>query len=321
MSEPAWHQRTERGSLSGMRFVAWFYRTIGHRFASWIVGPVVLYFFLTDRRGRAASRAYLERVARTAEGAAKVGAEPGWRASLRHYLAFGQSVLDRVGIWLGRSEDFSVVVRGIEHLEAMVAGGRGGVILGAHVGSFDAMRLIAAEGSPRKVNVLMHTAHAAQINALFAELGESSGNRPGVGVIQSTPGKFTHLIEAKRCVDRGEVVAILADRAPPGDRGGVCEVSLLGDPAALPESPMRLAASLRCPVVLMAGLRLGPRRYEVCVEPFAEKLEIPVRGSSEELVRACRLYAEWLESLCKRAPYQWFNFFDFWSRGSSLDRD
>ena len=58
----SWTSVAERGSILGMRFVVWCYRRLGRRFCQWLILPAVLYFFLTDRRGRRASRQYLRRL-------------------------------------------------------------------------------------------------------------------------------------------------------------------------------------------------------------------------------------------------------------------
>lgn len=313
-----WHRRRERGSLWGMRLVAWLYRIVGHHLAAPLVHPIVAYFFLTDGAGRRASRAYLKQLFSTPEGARRLKRAPRLSDSFQHYLEFGRTVMDRVGIWLGRGDGFSVEVEGWENLENLIRDDRGGLILGAHVGSFDAMRLLAQKSSPRTVKILMHTAHAAQIGELFRRLGEISGNPSEMGVIPVRAGSFDHVLEVKRCIARGEVVAILADRLHPLERGGRTPVTFLGRTAYLPESPMRLAAVLGCPVVLMAGLRVAPQRYVIVVEALAERLVLP-RGSSAELRGACQRYADWLARLCERAPLQWFNFFDFWAAPTDLE--
>lgn len=302
-----------------MRLVAWLYRIVGHHLAAPLVYPIVAYFFVTDGAGRRASRAYLEQLFSTPEGARRLKRAPRLSDSLRHYLEFGRTVMDRMGIWLGRGTAFSVAVEGWDNLENLIRDGRGGLILGAHVGSFDAMRLLAQQSSPRTVKILMHTAHAAQIGEIFRRLGEISGNPSEMGVIPIRAGSFDHVLEVKRCIARGEVVAILADRMHPLERGGRVPVTFLGRTAYIPESSMRLAAVLRCPVVLMAGLRVAPREYVIVVESLAERLVLP-RGSNTELREACQRYADWVARLCERAPLQWFNFFDFWAAPPDLDR-
>jgi predicted LPLAT superfamily acyltransferase len=200
----------------------------------------------------------------------------------------------------------------MEHLSRVAREGRGALVLGSHVGSFDVMRLLAERRSPIRVHVLMYTRHAARINSVLRRLdGEGSGTRAGVRVIPVQPGGFQHALEARACIERGEVVAILADRVPPGAASSVVHVNFLGATAALPEGPFRLAALLACPVLLMAGFRTGERAYEVHVEPFAEQVRLPSSAQREALTALCQRYADRLAASCVRTPYQWFNFYEF----------
>ena len=190
--------------------------------------------------------------------------------------------------------------------------GRGILLLGAHVGSFEAMRLLAGY-SPVGVTVLMHEANAARIAGLVDQLERLRPRAGRVRIVEVVPGSFTHLLAARDQVAAGGVVAVLADRLPPGAprAEGVC-VRFLGAEARLPGGPLRLAALLRCPVVTMSALRTGARRYQVEVRPFAERIELPRGARDTALAHYAQQYANWLESLCRRAPRQWFNFFDFW---------
>ena len=68
-----------------------------------------------------------------------------------------------------------------------------------------------------------------------------------------------------------------------------------------------MAAMLRRPVVLMLGLHRGGRRYDVVFETIA------ARPAEEAIEDTMRRYVERLEYHCRRAPYNWFNFYDFWA--------
>ena len=307
---PAWFARRERGSLAGMRVTVWFYRRLGRVASRLLLYPIVGYFFLTDPWGRQASREYLERVRAAAGGPA--GPRPGWRAVFRHYLEFGRAVLDRVGFWMG-DPGFALEVRGEHELERVAREGTGAVVLGSHLGSFDAMRLLAAHHSPVAVHVLMYTRHAERINAIFRHLDEAAGGGPRVRVIEIRQGSFQHVLQARACVERGEVVAILADRVPPSEVQRVARVEFLGAAAGIPVGPFVLAGLLGCPVLFMVGLRRGERRYEIHVERLAERLLLPREGRREAVVGHCQTYADRLAAYCARAPLQWFNFFDFWA--------
>ncbi len=65
---------------------------------------------------------------------------------------------------------------GEEHLDRVAEQGRGAILIGAHLGSFDALRLLA-ERKRSRVNALMFTANAERINALFRELSPDVDTR------------------------------------------------------------------------------------------------------------------------------------------------
>ncbi len=312
IGQPLWHRSQERGSLLGMRIMAWFYRRVGWRVAQLLLYPVVGYFFLTDRAGRRASLEYLKRV--RAMGCDAVPEAPSLRHVFRHYFEFGITILDRLGFWLAKPEDFELTVKGGEHLDWVAEEGRGAVILGSHLGSFDAMRLVGALRSPINIKVLMYTEHATQINEVFRQMGEISGSSTSVGVIQAVTGSFSHVFEVKQAIDRGEAVAILADRIHPNEIGREIEVDFLGEPARLPSGPLLLAATLGCPVITMAGIRASSRGYDIHVERFADPVRIPRGDRPRRLQHYVQVYADSLAKLCLLAPLQWFNFYDFWAK-------
>jgi len=316
MTRSAWHERPEVGSTLGMRTTVWLYRHLGRHVARLILVPVVAYFWATGAAARAASRDYLERMARDPLAAPRLGAR---RARVfRHFLGFGNSILDRVGFWLGDRADFDLIVRGREHLDRVAREGRGALVLGSHLGSFDALRMIATT-SPIPVRVLMYTRHAERINGIFDSLAASSGQSAArVSVIPVVPGSFDHVLAARKAIARGEVVAILADRAPPAERSRTSRVTFFGAPAQLPRGPFRLAAALRVPVLFMVALRMGDARYEIDVEPIFEGVELARAGRGTALDELCQTYADRLAAHCRRAPYQWFNFFEFWDHGAAV---
>jgi predicted LPLAT superfamily acyltransferase len=71
---------------------------------------------------------------------------------------------------------------------------------------------------------------------------------------------------------------------------------------------------LKCPVYLTFGLYRDPDTYELHCEPFADRIELPRKERQAALARYAQKYAERLESYVKRAPDNWFNFYDFWRK-------
>jgi predicted LPLAT superfamily acyltransferase len=271
------------------------------------VHAIVAYFFLTDRKGRRASIAYLRRIYSTPEGRDALEKPPGRWESFRHYREFALSIVDRLAIWFGRVDSFEYEMLGEEHLDRLAEEQRGAILLGAHLGSFDALRLLA-ERKDSIVNVLMFTANANRINTLFRDLSPHMDAH----VIQVDPGSIESVFEIRACLQRGELVAILGDRIEPGDQGRTLSVPLLGDPVKLSQAPFLLANLLGCPVLTILAFRETPGRYSVFAEKLVDRIE-PTRSEREKQVgELLAAYAGRLENYAKRYPFQWFNFFDYW---------
>ncbi|HEY5657218.1 MAG TPA: hypothetical protein VIY27_05470 [Myxococcota bacterium] len=307
-----WSRIAERGSLWGMRFTVWCYRTFGPRPVSVLVQLIAAYFFVTDAAGRHASRAYLRRVAATSAGRRALGRRPNAWASLQRYRCFGLAILDRLAIWAGRTDDFDFVVQGNEHCDRLAEERRGGIVLSAHLGNFDALRLLA-ERQQRIVHVLMFTAHAQRINTIFRELS------PGVdlNVIEVDPASARTALEIRERVECGELVAILADRVEPGDRGRTSQVPFLGGMIELPRAPFLLAGILGCPVLLMLAFRTGWGRYAMFTEKLTDGMQLSRREREKGATELLTAYAGRLEHYCTAYPYQWFNFYDYWGDEAS----
>lgn len=307
MSASAWSTVAERGSVWGMRVTAWIYRRVGYHVATALVIVVVTYFFLTDRRGRAASLRYLGRVYAHPDGARMLGRQPTLRHCFRHYVQFGLAGIDRLRVAMGSATDIDFIVHGEEALAHLVQRGEGAVLVGAHLGSFDALRVLA-ERAQVPVNIVMSTRHAARLTSVLRR-AESAATIRVFDVDFAAPQTVFAL---RACVARGEFVAILADRVGPGAHARPVRVPFLGADAPFPRGPFVLAAVLQCTIILLIGVRRGPRCYEI----FVERLRDPADGTPagrRAWVRATIAdYARGLESHCLRAPYQWFNFFDFW---------
>jgi len=303
----SWSRIAERGSIWGIRFTVWCYRHLGRRLCLPLVYVVVSYFFVTDARGRRASLAYLRRIHADPLGRESLRRPPGLRECFRHYRSFALSIVDRLAIWFGRGDDFEFVTHGLDFVDRLAEQGRGALILGSHLGSFDALRLLAKRAGST-VNVLMFTANAQRINRVFREVAPEAEAL----VIHVDPSSVQSVFTIRERLRRGEHVAILADRIEVLDRDRAVRVPLLGGQVLLPQAPILLAGLLGCPLVTVVALRDGPGRYQVIVDVLAERVKLPREGRDEAAAALLAAYARCLEHHCLRHPYQWFNFFDYW---------
>ena len=289
-----WAQQRERGAPGLTRVAVWLALNAGRVAAPLLVWLGTGWFLLTSAAARGASADYLGRV---------LGRPPGLRDVMRHFHAFACAVLDRVLLLAGRDEAFTIETHGIETVLATLARGKGCILLGAHLGSFEVLRTVARH-APVPVWALMYRRNSGALTPLLDRLA------PGLHERVLEIGDTASMIQAHECVERGEIVGILADRAPPGHR--MVTVPFLGAGAAFPSGPFVLASTLAAPVVLFHAVRTGPRRYEVRFEPFLDQVVLRRAHRAADLHDTMARYAAAVEAACRVHPYQWFNFFPFW---------
>jgi predicted LPLAT superfamily acyltransferase len=302
-------QVAERGTLSALRFAAGVYQRLGRRVVKGMLYPIAAYFFVRER-SRDASRAYLARVWAHPEGRRHLPGPPGRFAPFRHYFEFATQIMDRMVMWGGGLPSLRMDHSGSEHLFALQRAGRGAILVGAHLGSYDMPRQLAGAYG-LVLNVVMFTAHAERINRFFEQLDPGSRIR----VLSLEPGSLATAFAIKACIDRGELVAVLADRMPPGGGETPVFVDFLGQPMAFPLSPFLLACMLGCPLYLSLCLRKGDAHYETVVRPISEGVKIPRREREKAAAELAHAWVRCLEEACLRHPLQWFNFYDTWTAG------
>jgi predicted LPLAT superfamily acyltransferase len=300
-----WSRLNERGSYWGLLFVFYTYRFLGHTAARLLLYPVTAYFFLTGRRARLASMQYLRRLYEHAGSTVDMPRPPTLADSWRHMLAFADSNLDKLAAWCGRADQVDFPDR--DRLDALIASGRGGLLIGAHLGNWEMARVNALSRGHKTINAVVYTDNARRFNRMLTFASERF--RFNLISISDIGPETAMMLQEK--IDRGEFLVITGDRTPPSENGRVVKASFLGREAAFAQGPFVLAALLGCPVHLFFCLREAGR-YRVHLEPFCERVLLPRGQRVEAIARYAQDYARRLEHYCAVAPHQWFNFYDFW---------
>jgi predicted LPLAT superfamily acyltransferase len=281
-----WSVRREIGSMAVLRIAVCLARCLGRPITRLLLVPVCL-AFLFHTQARTASKHYLTRA---------LDRSPRRREILRHFFTFATTVLDRVYLLNDEAHRFDITIHGEEIVTEILAQGGGCLLLGAHHGSFEVLRLVGRKQPNLKVSLAMYEETgrkiSAALNAINPHLAPSI-----IGL-----GTPSAMIEISDCLEQGGFVGMLADRTLRNDTQ--VRLEFLGAQAPFPAGPARLAALLRPPVVLMVGLFRGGNRYEIHFERLAEPADT---------TRLITQYAERLAYYCRQAPYNWFNFFDFWA--------
>ncbi len=294
-SQADWAHTPERSNLLMLRIMTWLSLRLGRRAARGVLHLIASYYLLFAPAGRRASRNYLRRVlARPAH----------WSELYRHFFTFAATVHDRIYLLNRRFDLFDFEVHGEDTLRDMLASGNGLFLMGAHLGSFEVIRAIGMKNTDMRIAMVMHEDNAQKINAMLAAINpDAVQDIIGLGHIDS-------MLKVWERLDEGSAVGILADRTPGNDI--LYPVQILGAIANLPSGPFHMAALLRRPVVFMTGLYLGGNRYAIHFDPLADFSEVARDQLDAALEAAITRYAALLDQYCRQAPYNWFNFFDFW---------
>lgn len=290
-----WQAQEERGSTVLVRLIAWIALKVGYGAGRMLLYPICLYFLVFSVKARKASADYLRRVLARA---------PGLRDLFRHYFCFAATILDRPYFLTGRFDTYDIRVHGEDVLQALVDSGRGGILMGAHIGSYEVLRCLAHRRGDIDLKVMMHTETTQRIGRILNELNPEYANHV-IGL-----GRPDSVIRAYDCVSRGGFVGILADRNTKGEK--CISVPFLGDEAVFPMGPMMLAGAAKCPVIAFFPIYRGGRRYDIYFKGLCDAVPSDYRRNPEALQALVAKFAGLMEARCRDAPYNWFNFFDFW---------
>lgn len=295
-----WAGMAERGALWGLAFIAGAYRLLGRTGCTWVMAPIVLYFFLTGGRQRRASRDYLGRVLNRQPSALE-----GWR----HFLNFAGRALDAFAAWSGAVPKTALDLGDPAALARAAADPRGALLVVSHHGNAELSQALMDPALRDRLTVLVHTRHAENYNRLLAAHRGDAAAR----LLQVTEiGPDTAIMLRDR-IEAGEWIAMAGDRVPVLSQGRVSAVPFLGRKAPFSHGPWILAALLDCPVLLLFCRQIGPDRWRLSVEPFAERVVLPRGDRAAALAMWAGRYAARLERECREAPLQWYNFYDFWA--------
>lgn len=290
MSSP-WRAQRERGSRTALRLIIWLALHAGRRVCRVLLLPISAYFFLTAPLARRSSQVFLQRAR---------GRPARWRDTFKHLFVFATTLLDRVYLVNGRRRDLAVKISHEQVFWDAMQAGRGCLLLGSHLGSFEMLGIVGGEHPQLVINVVMHVDDSANMRQLLTRPGSELPYRV---IPLGQPGS---MLQVKECLDRGEVVGILADRVY-GDEP-THSLPFLGQSARFSLSPWRLAQITGAPVVTVFGLFRGGRQYEIVFEALAQHVD---PGAS--LQQNLQGYVAILERQARTSPYNWFNFYDYWN--------
>ena len=286
-----------RGGKSGIAFFIAAIRLLGPRFAYVLaVFPAIYFTFASP--DVAATMDFHRRI---------FGAVPWWKRRwlvYKHFYSFGRALIDRTAILAGNAKKFSFTFDGEQHIHDAVAEGKGVLLLTAHVGNWEAAgQLLSRVKVP--INV---TGFDKEAPAIRAALDRSARQHFKLIPLTGSPTDAIQLVAAMR---RGELVCMMGDRAYGSPSASV---PFLGSDAMFPIGGYVMAAIADAPIVQVFSLREPGGHYHFFGFPPLRPHRPPHDKRDAHLRQCATQFAERLEVIVRRDPFQWYNFFPFWQK-------
>jgi predicted LPLAT superfamily acyltransferase len=288
----SWKAKAERGSAALIHLIAWLARAVGRPVCRALLYPIVLYFVVADGVARRASREFLSRAR---------GRPARLRDVFAHIHCFAATLLDRVYMASGDFRGLSVSVSGDELVRDALASGRGCLLLGSHLGSFDLMSMKNKGFNDYPVTLLMRIDERSRVRRI-AGIDDAK-----LSIIPV--GRFDTYLRAYDVLKRGGLVVALADRS---EQAASLQSDFMGRPTAFPVGPHALAARAGAVVLMGFGLYEGGTDYRIEIVEFGPPAPPGSRGAALQPV--VDRYSSLLERYARRYPLNWFNFFPYWQQ-------
>jgi predicted LPLAT superfamily acyltransferase len=291
-----WESTRERSTPFMLKLLIRCALLLGRNGVRPIVYATVAYFMLTSSSAKRASRDFLLRA---------LGHEPTLRDVWRHFFFFASCSVDRIFFLTGRNTNLQINITRPEDVLRISNRGQGCLLVLAHFGSFEVLRL-AGDKRSLPITILLDRQIGQMLTGLFERLNPDFAKN----VIDASQRGPELVLALKEAIERNRMIGIMGDRTRDGDRS--VSVNFMGTTAKFPVGPWILAGALGVPVILGFGIYRGGKQYDVHFELLSERIVLPRASRETAIAQSAQDYAHRLERYAHLAPYNWFNFYDFW---------
>ena len=293
-----WKGKT-RGGKFGYQFFIYLIKHLGVKTAYTFLAFIVIHFIPFAPKATASSWFYSRKIL-------KQNIFKSTIFLFKSYYRFGQILIDKVAIGYGLEKKYKFKFENYEKFLEILNDDKGAVIVGAHVGCWEI-------GAPffddygKKMNIVLYDAEHRRIK----EVLEKNKAFVDYKVIAVNNDSLEHIFNIKTALDNKEYVCFQGDRYVTQDKLLTC--SFMGEVAKFPAGLFLLASRLKVPVIFYFAMREPHKTYRFyfyTAEPFGRKA-----GVKPEQV-LLKQYVQALESILKKYPEQWFNYYKFWESDS-----
>lgn len=283
-----------KGTLLGYKIFVFCIRKLGIKAAYIVLYFVASYYFLFLKKSNQAIFYYFNKRLKYSYFKSKIHV-------FKSYFAFGQTIIDKIGINAGLRNKFTYEFDGIHILKKLLAEKKGGVLISAHVGNFEIAEHFFAEID---LDCQISLVTTDQEHSVIKNYLESISEKRSTIKFIIVKDDLSHIYDINNALSNNELICFTGDRYFEGVK--CLKGNLLGEEANFPAGPFLIASRLQVPVVFVYVMKEDNLHYHLYTKESNAK-----HRDAQGLLNA---YLESVELMIKKYPIQWFNYFDFWDK-------
>jgi len=289
----------KRGNALGFWFFKVSLRLFGLKGAYGLLYFVCLHYLFFDRLAVSAALAYVNKRFR------KGGFLKRRLHVYRLFINQGKQLLDRYAAITG-AKVFDIQLKGYEKLKTLLGDSKQGIILlTAHVGNWQ-----VAMTTLKELNQTVYLLMRPEDNPAVQSSLNISPEQSHIKII--SPEQYLGgTLEVMKALGEGNIVSIMGDRRYGFDALGI---SFLENKAYFPFGAFSIAASSKCPIIILLSAKLSWCRYIVDVSHVLYPRYEGQGIKREQLRKYVQEFAGILDKYVQEYPYQCFLFHDVWNK-------
>jgi predicted LPLAT superfamily acyltransferase len=220
---------------------------------------------------------------------------------INHYT-FGKVILDRFAVYSGRK--FHIEIEGYEYFKELSSRENGFLQLSSHVGNYE-LAGYSLNSEMKRFNALVFPGETVTVMKNREKV--LSQNKIQMIPVESD---FSHIFLINNALMNGEIVSIPGDRIFGSSKSAEC--TFFGKKAKFPLGPFAIAVEREVQAISVFVMKEGVTKYRIFVKPV-NLPEDANMNRREKMNALAQMFADNLESIIRRYPTQWFNYYEFWN--------
>jgi predicted LPLAT superfamily acyltransferase len=301
-AQTEWQGKTQGGRF-GQKSLFWLFRWVDVRFGYLLLLFVIPFYMIFSHKGFRSIFWYARHILR-------LNPVRSLFFVYRNHLIFGQSLLDKFSIFAGNKDSFTVNIIGNETFLKHLDQPKGAIIASAHVGNFEIAGYLLNQKS-KKLRPVVFKNEAA----VYKQLREQNLVVNNIEMIEIDEDR-EYIFHIYSALKDGNLISMPCDRYSKGMKS--TPALFMEKNTVFPTGAFHLAVQLDVPVFTIFVMKENSRKYTIYVKKLEQIMtdDIP---KEEKVMKLLHEYIVELESIVKKYPSQWYNYFEFWKETKAID--